>query len=143
MDENVRTTLLGALGHVFQPMVRLAIRNGLSFDDFTYGLKRVFVEAAIDLTVGLDLILDGSALGAIIGTPPPGDISATILVNRMGTPDVTLDALLPLLVSVALPQLAGSIGSFPLPTFLDLDLQLVDVDRSGDFLSLFLDFSSI
>jgi hypothetical protein len=47
MDENVRTTLLGALGHVFQPMVRLAIRNGLSFDDFTHGLKRVFVEAAM------------------------------------------------------------------------------------------------
>ena len=38
MDEHVRATLLGALGHVFQPMVRLALRNGLSFDDFTYGL---------------------------------------------------------------------------------------------------------
>lgn len=103
----------------------------------------VFVEAAIDLSVGLDLALDAGGLGAVIGAPAPGAISATVLVNRMGTPDVTLDALVPLLVSVALPQLAGSIGSFPLPTFLDLDLQLVDVARSGDFLSLFLDFSPI
>lgn len=47
MDEHVRATLLGALGHVFQPMVRLALRNGLSFDDFTHGLKRVFVESAM------------------------------------------------------------------------------------------------
>ena len=47
MDEHVRATLLGALGHVFQPMVRLALRNGLSFEDFTHGLKRVFVESAM------------------------------------------------------------------------------------------------
>ena len=47
MDEHVRATLLGALGHVFQPMVRLALRNGLSFDDVTHGLKRVFVESAM------------------------------------------------------------------------------------------------
>lgn len=103
----------------------------------------IFVEATIDLSVGLDLSLDGGALGAVIGTPPPEDIAATILVNRMGTPEVTLDALLPLLVSVAMPQLAGSIGSFPLPAFLDLELQLVDAARNGDFLTLFLDFSSI
>lgn len=47
MDEHVRATLLGALGHVFQPMVRLALRNGLSFDDFSHGLKKVFVESAM------------------------------------------------------------------------------------------------
>ncbi len=103
----------------------------------------VFIEAAIDLSVGLDLILNGGALGAVIGTPPPQEIDATVLVNRMGTPDVTLDTLVPLLVSVALPQLAGSIGSFPLPTFLDLDLLLVDAARSGDFMTLFLDFAPI
>ncbi len=103
----------------------------------------VFVEAAIDLSVGLDLSLDGGALGAVIGTPPPEDIGATVLVNRMGTPDVTLDALVPLLVSVAMPQLAGSIGSFPLPSFLDLDLVLVDVGRQGDFMTLFLDFAPL
>ncbi len=103
----------------------------------------VFIEAAIDLSVGLDLSLAGGALGAVIGAPPAEDIGATVLVNRMGTADVTLDALVPLLVSVALPQLAGSIGSFPLPTFLDLDLVLVDADRQGDFMTLFLDFAPL
>ncbi len=57
MDEHVRATLLGALGHVFQPMVRLALRNGLSFDDFTHGLKRVFVESAMR-----DFEIDGRPL---------------------------------------------------------------------------------
>ena len=33
---------------------------------------------------------------------------------------------------------AGSIGSFPLPSFLDLELLLVDVGRAGDFMTLFL-----
>lgn len=47
MNEHVRATLLGALGHVLKPMVRLAIRNGLSYEDFGTGLKRVFVETIL------------------------------------------------------------------------------------------------
>ena len=47
MNETVRATLLGALGYVLKPMVRLAIRNGLSYDDFGTGLKRVFVETIL------------------------------------------------------------------------------------------------
>jgi hypothetical protein len=47
MNETVRATLLGALGYVLKPMVRLAVRNGLSFDDFVKGLKRVFVETIL------------------------------------------------------------------------------------------------
>jgi hypothetical protein len=47
MNETVRATLLGALGYVLKPMVRLAIRNGLSYEDFGKGLKRVFVETIL------------------------------------------------------------------------------------------------
>jgi hypothetical protein len=47
MNETVRATLLGALGYVLKPMVRLAIRNGLSYEDFGTGLKRVFVETIL------------------------------------------------------------------------------------------------
>ena len=103
----------------------------------------IFLEAAIDLESGSISTLSGGGLGAVISEPAPGAIASTILVNRMGTEEATLDTLVPLLMGAALPQLAGSIGTFPLPSFLALDLELVDVDRNGDFLSLFLDFSPI
>jgi len=36
-----------------------------------------------------------------------------------------------------LPDLAGSLAGFPLPDFLGLRLDGVEVSRNGDFLSLF------
>ena len=44
MDGHVRAALLAAFRHVFQPLVRLALRNGISYAEFCTGLKRVFVE---------------------------------------------------------------------------------------------------
>jgi hypothetical protein len=46
MDAHVRAALLAAFRHVFRPLVRLALRNGISFNEFCAGLRRVFVEAA-------------------------------------------------------------------------------------------------
>ena len=43
------------------------------------------------------------------------------------------------MLPLALPSLADSLGSFPLPTFLGLQLLGVEVERQGQFLSLFLD----
>ena len=47
--------------------------------------------------------------------------------------------MLPGVLAFALPSLASQLGEFPLPTFLDLHLQGVDVARQGDFLSIFAD----
>jgi len=44
MDAHVRAALLAAFRHVFQPLVRLALRNGISYEEFCAGLRRVFVE---------------------------------------------------------------------------------------------------
>ncbi len=48
MDGHVRAALLAAFRHVFQPLVRLALRNGISYAEFCAGLKRVFVETVQD-----------------------------------------------------------------------------------------------
>jgi hypothetical protein len=45
------------------------------------------------------------------------------------------------MIDLLLPQLGDSLGTFPLPVFLGLELEAVDVDRSGEFMSLFLNFS--
>ena len=46
---------------------------------------------------------------------------------------------LPGVLAFALPSLASTLGEFPLPSFLGLELQGVDVARQGDFLSIFAD----
>jgi hypothetical protein len=46
MDEHVRAALLAAYRHVFRPLVRLALRNGISYEQFAETLKRVFIESA-------------------------------------------------------------------------------------------------
>lgn len=46
MDERVRAVLLASFRHVLRPLVRFALRNGISYEDFAGSVKRVFVESA-------------------------------------------------------------------------------------------------
>ncbi len=46
MDEHVRVALLAAFRHVYRPLVRLALRNGISFKEYTDDIKAVFIESA-------------------------------------------------------------------------------------------------
>ena len=46
MDEHVRFALLAAFRHVYRPLVRLALRNGVSFKEYTDDIKAVFIESA-------------------------------------------------------------------------------------------------
>jgi hypothetical protein len=57
MEGHVRAALLAAFRHVFQPLVRLALRNGISYQEFCTGLKRVFVE-----TVQADFQIPGQEM---------------------------------------------------------------------------------
>ncbi len=47
--------------------------------------------------------------------------------------------MLPQLLAVTLPDIAGSLGAFPLPAFLGIDLVGVEVSRQGEFMSVFAD----
>ncbi len=101
-----------------------------------------FIELAVDVQLGLDFAFVGSSLSVALGTLDPGESQHTILTNRMGTNEITLNVLTPVLLGLALPELGSSLGSFPLPSFLGLELNVVDVDRSGEFVSLFFDLST-
>ena len=46
MDEHVRAALLASFRHVYRPLVRLALRNGISFTEYTESIKPVFIESA-------------------------------------------------------------------------------------------------
>ena len=65
----------------------------------------------------------------------------TFTLNQLGTDEEVLGDVVEQLFALLLPQLAGALEGFPLPDFLGLQLTSVDVDRAGDFISLYLDLT--
>jgi hypothetical protein len=99
------------------------------------------LQAAVDTEIGLDMTIASGDLSFVMGVPTAQDISFTILQNPLLTSEAGLDTLLLPLMALALPAIADSLATFPLPAFAGLQLQLVDVDRDGELMSLFLDLA--
>jgi hypothetical protein len=99
------------------------------------------VVLAVDGTLGMEASLVAGELTFSITPPLAQDLSLTILENALPVNDAQLQAIVPQLLALLIPSLAGSLGSFPLPDFLGLQMSLVDVDRNGEFISLFLNLA--
>jgi hypothetical protein len=99
----------------------------------------VLVSAAIDVRVGLDIEFAGGHLAFLVGTLHPTNLGVTILVNGINANDAQLSGLLTFLVPELFPSLAGSLGSFPIPTFLGFELSPVESGKAGDFLAIYAD----
>ena len=99
----------------------------------------ILVSAAIDVRVGLTLDFAGGALSFLLGNLTPGNLVVTLLQNKIGANDGQLAAVLALLVPQLFPSLADTLGSFPLPAFLGLDLSPVETGKAGDFLAIYAD----
>ena len=80
---------------------------------------------------------DPSQLVVGIGSVTPADIQVAVLDNLVNTNEVTLGFALPTLIALVLPDLGSSLGAFPIPSFFGLQLEGVEVSRSGQFYSLF------
>jgi hypothetical protein len=99
----------------------------------------VWLEGALDARLGMDLdfLPDGSGLAIRLAEPAPADTVLAITYNPLGVDEAQLEAALPGIIRPLVPELAGALSGFPLPTFFGLALQGVEVSRNGDFLSLF------
>jgi cysteine-rich repeat protein len=102
--------------------------------------EQVVLVGAFDADIGFDMEFVSGGLGFVLSEPLPGDITVAILDNPLGVDEATLEnVILPPLISLLLPDLAGSLASFPIPSFLDLELEGIEVSRTGTFLSLYAD----
>jgi len=101
------------------------------------GPETVWLSGALDVRLGMDLDFGGSGLAITLSPPQPGDVTIAVIDNPLGANEATVEAVLPALVTPLIPQLAGALSGFPLPEFLGLELQGVEVSRSGQFLSLY------
>ncbi len=101
----------------------------------------ILAELSVDGALGLDADFVAGELAFLVTPPEPEDISFTVIENPLHVDEVLVSSLVPQLLSLAIPALSSSLGSFPFPDFLGLQLSLVDVDRNGEFISVFLDLA--
>jgi hypothetical protein len=115
--------------------------GGLNVELYEPSNDVVLVDGQIDFRAGLDFAFDDMAgeLVPTLGTVAAGDISVDIVGNTIMTNPTQLATVLEFLLPSVLPTLGDSLGSFPLPQFLGLDLQSVAVEQNGEFISLFAD----
>jgi hypothetical protein len=118
------------LGHLG---VNLIVENG-AVDELVF-------TGAVGIEAGLDLVFDnvGNALAFQFGSLDPADVSITLLENPFDLNRFTVESVLAQFLPAALPTVAASLGGFPLPDFLGLELYGVEVTRNGQFMSLFSD----
>ena len=120
----------GELAEIVIPHLQAIVRDEMG---------NVFLRFVADATAGLDISFGGGELAFTLGTIDSASLNVNILDNDIGTNEFFLGFLLPGLVEAAVPLLADSLGSFPLPEFLGLELQGVEVSKNGEFMSIFTD----
>jgi len=106
------------------------------------GTDALMLGGRVDTELGLDLAFDAGSLLFQLGDPTAELVDVTILENPLGTNAAALeDAVLPAVIATFLPDLASDLAAFPLPEFLGLNLDGVEVSRQGAFLSLYADLT--
>jgi len=103
----------------------------------------VLLAGSIDVIVGVEATYGVAGLTFEVTPPVPGNLTVTLLENPLFVAPATLDSILPTLVGLAVPLIADSLGSFPIPDFLGLELSAVDIAREGDYTSLYFDLSPV
>jgi hypothetical protein len=103
----------------------------------------ILLAGSIDVVVGVDASYGVAGLTFDVTPPAAENLTVTLLENPLFVDPATLDAILPALVGLAVPTIAESLGSFPIPDFLGLELSAVDIARAGDYTALYFDLSAV
>lgn len=104
--------------------------------------QRVLLSATFDATVGLNLAFLPGEVSIQLGEVDPSAIDVHILKNTVGV-DVAVfeNELLPQIVQLLLPQLAGDLTAFDLPVFLGFQLNGVQITNTNKFFQIFTNLS--
>jgi hypothetical protein len=110
----------------------------------TDGSEQVLVSAGVDFAAGLDFDFDDLAgeLVPTLGAVAAENVDVGIIDNAINTNPTAVSLILEALLPGLLPQVADVLAAFPLPAFLGLELQAVEVGNNGEFISIFADLVS-
>jgi hypothetical protein len=97
-----------------------------------------FLILEVDLDAGLDLTFTNAGLEFALATPASQDIGITVTTSVLSTPHAQLVAIFQSLFPFFAPELESAIEAFPVPSFLGLELDPVEVAQlDGGFIGLF------
>ncbi len=93
----------------------------------------VHLTLAVDAPLGFDLAYDpvGRVLAPQISAPPATSVRARVVDDFIGAVEPTIEALFPTSFPSFVSALGSSFAAFPLPTFLGLGLDVLEVQRAG------------
>jgi hypothetical protein len=97
----------------------------------------VLLSLVVDVEVGLQITFVDGQLAFNLGTLETDDIALTILENPLAANETQLTSVLLFLLPSVLPDLADSLGSFPIPSFFGLNLTPVEISKVGGYMSLY------
>jgi hypothetical protein len=99
----------------------------------------LWLALALDFTSGLGVAFDAGtgALVFSVQSVSASNITIAVTHNLLVIPPAQLQEALPPILEPVLPTLGAGLGSFPLPAFLGLSLDSVEVSRTGQFLTLY------
>lgn len=100
-----------------------------------------YVEFVIDTTVGLEIDFVAGELQFLLGDLDTGLMYVSITENSINANETQLRNVVLTLAPTLFPSLADSLGTFPLPDFLGLQLGLVEIGKLGEYMSLFVNLT--
>jgi hypothetical protein len=123
----------GELGEMMIPHLLIRIPNPSS--------EKPYVEFVIDTTLGLDIDFVAGELQFLLGTLDTGLVAVSITENSINANETQLTNVVLVVAPLLFPSLADSLGTFPLPGFLGLQLSLVEIGKLGEYMSLFVNLT--
>lgn len=101
--------------------------------------EKLWLTVAIDTRFGLDLAYDRvtAALTPVVNPPPVGATVARVVQNEIGTNETGVEITLPLLFPAFFSAFGDAFGTFPLPTFFGLQLDVVEIEAAGGLFNLY------
>jgi hypothetical protein len=103
------------------------------------------LQVNLDAPLGLDMAFDpvSNALVPTITPGPPGSVDARVVDNTIGANNTNVEALFEAVFPTFVDDLASSFSAFPLPSFLGLQLSVVDVVRQGNAFVLYSNIAAV
>ncbi|MCB0976859.1 MAG: hypothetical protein KDB02_05310 [Acidimicrobiales bacterium] len=101
--------------------------------------EKTWLTLAIDSPLGFDMAFNAAEglLAPTITAPPSSAVTARLIDNEVGTDESALEAFFPNLFPMFIGGLSDSFAAFPLPSFLGLQLDVVEMARQGNSFVLY------
>jgi hypothetical protein len=94
---------------------------------------------AVDAPLGFELAYDevNGVLAPTITPPTAGQVQARVVFNGIDANETGIEAVLAGIFPLMVEGLGSSFAAFPLPSFLGLDIELVDLVRQGGYFVIY------